>query len=81
MRKTIGPIVVIDTKPPYREWDGNQATYLFFPIFTAFFLVLMSGLSEPIIDGLNMVKVDTRVNGTLTFGTWGFCLKGSPGVE
>jgi hypothetical protein len=81
MRKTVGPVVVIDTRPPYREWDGNQATYLFFPVFIAFVLVLLSGLSEPIIDGLSIVKVDTGVNGTLSVGTWGWCAKGVPGIE
>lgn len=81
MRKAIGPVVVIDTNPPYREWDGNQATYLFFPVFASFFLVLMSGLSEPIVNGLSVAKVDTGVNGTLSLGTWGWCTKGVPGVE
>lgn len=81
MRKKIGPVVVIDTNPPYREWDGNQATYLFFPVFSAFLLVLLSGLSEPIIAGLSVAKVDTGGNGTLSLGTWGFCVKDAPGIE
>lgn len=84
MRKTIGPVVVMDTNPPvepYRRWDGNQATYLFFPLFVSFLLVLLSGLSEPIIGGLSVVNVDSGVNGTLSLGTWGWCVKGVPGVE
>lgn len=78
MRKTIGKVVVIDTNPPYRPWDGNQATYLFFPIFVAFVLTLLSGLSEPIIGGLNVVKVNTGINGTVTFGVWGWCSQNVP---
>jgi len=85
MRKTIGPVVVIDTEPavvePYTRWDGNQATYLFFPLFPSFLLVLLSGLSEPIINGLSVLNVRTEQNGTLSLGTWGWCVKGVPGVE
>jgi hypothetical protein len=81
MRRSFGNHVVIDTNPPYKPWDGNQATYLFFPVFTAFVLTLLSGLSSPIINGVYMVQIDTKVNGTMDLGTWGFCIKGAPGIE
>lgn len=83
MRKTAGPVVIIDTKPhrPYQAWDGNQATYLFFPIFISFLLVLLASLSDPIIEGLSVVNVDTHGNGTVKFGTWGWCAHGVPGAE
>jgi len=89
MQNQVGSITVVTTdapyittiRAPYTRWDGNQATYLFFPTFIAFVLVLLSGLSEPLIDGVSIVKVDTGVNGTVTFGTWGWCVKGVPNVE
>jgi hypothetical protein len=80
MKKTLGPIVVIDTQPPYREWDGNQATYLFFPVFASFVLVLLAGLSTPIIPGINTISLDTGINGTLSLGSWGWCTSGVPNV-
>jgi hypothetical protein len=87
MLRPVGPPSAIRTNPPntsrapYTRWDGNQATYLFFPVFFAFVLVLISGLSEPIIGGVSVVNVDTGVNGTVRFGTWGWCIKGVPNVE
>ncbi|ODO05698.1 hypothetical protein I350_04758 [Cryptococcus amylolentus CBS 6273] len=81
MRKTLGPIVTIDTSPPHRPWDGNQATLLFFPLFTAFFLVLMSTLSTPIVDGLHIGKVGSSDVGKVSWGVWGWCASGVPGVS
>ncbi len=81
MRKTAGSDQVINAVPPYRGWDGNQATYLFFPVFISFLLVLLSSLSDPIINGLSVVHVNTHSNGTVSFGTWGWCSHGVPGVE
>ncbi|OCF38166.1 hypothetical protein I316_00390 [Kwoniella heveanensis BCC8398] len=39
----------------------NQATYLFFPIFGAFLLILLSTLSTPIIEGLSIAEVNMGV--------------------
>ncbi|RXK37769.1 hypothetical protein M231_04925 [Tremella mesenterica] len=83
MKKTLGPITVIDTKPqnaPYRRWNGNQATVLFFPTFAAFLIILLSSLSDPIIPGLTVAEVKT-VNGTVSFGTWGWCTSGVKGFD
>ncbi|OCF44579.1 hypothetical protein I317_01466 [Kwoniella heveanensis CBS 569] len=40
----------------------NQATYLFFPIFGAFLLILLSTLSTPIIEGLSIAEVNMGVD-------------------
>jgi hypothetical protein len=80
MRKELGPITLINTKPTYRGRDDNQATYAFFPIFISFVLVLLSGLSTPIIPGLGIAKVDTHVNGTIMLGSWGWCTSGVPNI-
>jgi hypothetical protein len=80
MKKTYLSTVVIDTNPPYRPWDGNQATYLFFPTFISFVLVLLAGLSDPLIPELHIVKIDAGVNGTVGFGSWGWCATGVPNV-
>lgn len=89
---TAAPVTIIDTKPPYRTWrawDGNQATYLFFPVFIAFLLVLLSTLSDPIIPGMSVVDVHGHVkghehdhdHGKVRFGTWGWCVHGMKGVQ
>ena len=57
---------------------GNQATYLFFPVFVSFVLVLLASLSSPIIHGLSVVNVDLAVDGHVRFGTWGWCASGVP---
>ncbi|WWD03536.1 hypothetical protein V865_001589 [Kwoniella europaea PYCC6329] len=110
MKKTLGPVVVIDTNPARfthnnlpsstnlntdgnatnepkgRFWTSgddknNQATYLFFPIFTAFLLILLSSLSTPIIDGLSIANVKVDGGGTVKVGTWGWCISGFDGIE
>ncbi|WVO12537.1 hypothetical protein L204_100137 [Cryptococcus depauperatus] len=80
MKKTLGPIVVIDTNPPHRPWDGNQATSLFFPVFIAFLLTLLSTLGTPMVKGLSVIDVDTGVNGTVKIGLWGWCGTGIPNI-
>jgi hypothetical protein len=80
MIKKVGPVMV-DTKPPYRHWDGNQATLLFFPVFFSFVLVLLSGLSDPLIAGLSIVNINTNANGTVGFGSWGWCATGNPNAS
>ncbi|WVQ72649.1 hypothetical protein IAR50_002208 [Cryptococcus sp. DSM 104548] len=81
MRKTLGPQLVIDTAPPHRPWDGNQATLLFFPLFAAFFLTLMSTLSTPIVQGLHIGKIGNGDVGKVGWGVWGWCAYGVPGVD
>ncbi|WVQ84308.1 hypothetical protein IAT38_006460 [Cryptococcus sp. DSM 104549] len=80
MRKTVGSVVVIDTNPPHRPWDGNQATYLFFPLFSSFLLILIATLSSPIIPGLPVAQIHAGSNGTVNIGLWGWCAKNVPGV-
>ena len=80
MKKSAGPITIIDTNPPYRAWDGNQATYLFFPVFASALLVLLAVLSSPIIHGLGVLDIDTHGNGTVSLGAWGWCARGVPNV-
>jgi hypothetical protein len=74
-RKMTGPggAILYDFDPPYRPWSDNQSTYLFFPVFIAFVLSLISTLSAPIISGVGAVKLDFIGNGTMTVGTWGWC--------
>ncbi|OCF61180.1 hypothetical protein L486_00825 [Kwoniella mangroviensis CBS 10435] len=110
MKKTLGPVVVIDTNPARfthnnlpsstnLNTDGNatkepkggfwsseddknnQATYLIFPIFAAFVLILLSSLSTPIIDGLSIANVKVDGGGTVKVGTWGWCISGFDGIE
>ncbi|WWD19558.1 hypothetical protein CI109_104019 [Kwoniella shandongensis] len=81
MRKDIGPFT-IDTKPPYKPWDGNQATILFFPVIGAFVLTLISTLSSPIIHGLSVVEVKMGggLAGSVKLGAWGWCANGVTNV-
>lgn len=67
---------MIKTKPPSKSWDGNQGTYLVFPTFVSFMLVLMATLSIPIVPGLSVANVDSGGNGTVQFGAWGWCVQG-----
>nr|XP_018260953.1 uncharacterized protein I303_06670 [Kwoniella dejecticola CBS 10117]OBR83111.1 hypothetical protein I303_06670 [Kwoniella dejecticola CBS 10117] len=63
---------------------GNQATYLFFPVFAVFLLVLLTNLSTPIISGLSIAKLTFEYEGqgvSLNLGSWGWCLKGMKGFE
>lgn len=79
MIKTIGPGVVIDTNPPYRRWDGNQATYLFFPVFASLVLTLIGTLSAPVIPGLATVEVHSKYGeGVVKLGAWGLCIEDFP---
>ncbi|WVR07753.1 hypothetical protein IAU60_004796 [Kwoniella sp. DSM 27419] len=57
---------------------GNQATWLFFPIFAAFMLALFATLSVPIIGGMSAVTVDMGTNGSVILGGWGWCASGVP---
>ncbi|ORY33517.1 hypothetical protein BCR39DRAFT_304912 [Naematelia encephala] len=93
MRKTLGPIVMIDTNPPtrrsifnnnrqpYKRWDGNQATYLFFATFTTFLLVVLATLSHSVIKGLSVVDVDMHSSGKIQIGAWGWCVSGVSGFD
>ncbi|WVW86091.1 hypothetical protein I302_108130 [Kwoniella bestiolae CBS 10118] len=107
MKKSLGPMTLIDTNPPRfthnnlpssshvdvdtqkpkgRFWTseddtGNQATYLFFPIFASFLLILLSSLSTPIIEGLGIAKIGVEGGGKVIVGTWGWCISGFEGVE
>jgi hypothetical protein len=79
MKKTVGNVVVIDTNPPYREWDGNQATYLFFPVFASLVLTLIGALSAPLIPGLSTVDVHAlQGDGVVKLGAWGMCIQYFP---
>jgi hypothetical protein len=84
MKMDIGPVVVIDTNTaaepvPYRRWDGNQATYLFFPLFASFVLTLIGTLTAPLIPGLATVEVHSKYGeGVVKLGGWGMCLEGFP---
>ena len=84
IKYTIGPVVVLDTNPSRREQrhrdtvPGNQATCLFFPVFGALILVLVSALSVPIMGGLSIVDVKMGNNGTVQFGSWGWCAENVP---
>ncbi|KAK4687917.1 hypothetical protein P7C73_g2195, partial [Tremellales sp. Uapishka_1] len=86
MKKTMGPITVIDTKParlaqqPYTRWDGNQATYLVFPVFAAFLLGILAILSTPIIPGVTIANIKTESSGSISFGAWGWCASGYPNL-
>lgn len=79
MKKSIGNVVVIDTQPAYRRWDGNQATYLFFPVFASFVLTLIGTLSANIIPGLGTIEVHAKSGeGVVQLGAWGMCINGFP---
>ncbi|WVF73041.1 hypothetical protein IAT40_007859 [Kwoniella sp. CBS 6097] len=70
--------------PPenYDHEKKNQATYLFFPVFGAFFLVLLSTLSTPIITGLSIAEVHMGAEGgRVSVGAWGWCTKDVPGYD
>lgn len=76
MRKTIGRATMIDTspnRPPPTK--GNQATYLFFPVFASLVLVLISNLALPVIKGLTVVDVRLNEASGLAFGHWGWCVR------
>ncbi len=82
LRKKImsGP-VVLEIKPRLTKMGpvrGNQASYLFFPVFLAFVCVILTNLSTPIIGGLSVLEIDTHGNGTVSFGAWGWCATGVP---
>ncbi|WRT70297.1 uncharacterized protein IL334_007295 [Kwoniella shivajii] len=65
----------------YDHEKQNQAVYLYFPIFIAFLLVLLSNVSTPIIKVLSIANVSMGVNGTVSIGTWGWCAKDVPGFD
>lgn len=70
------------------DGETNQALGLFFPVFIAFLLSILSMLSSPIIKGMHVVRVgiklDEKVNekwGSLLLGSWGWCIEDVIGVE
>ena len=88
-KETVGPALVLDTDPSKHTKHknehappvpGNQATWLFFPVFAALILVLISALSNPIVHGLSIVDVDMGKIGTVQLGAWGWCGKNIPNI-
>ncbi|WVR00222.1 hypothetical protein IAU59_007364 [Kwoniella sp. CBS 9459] len=66
----------------YDHEKNNQATYLFFPIFGAFLLILLSTLSTPIIPGLSIAEINMGVlSGRVSIGAWGWCTKDILGYD
>lgn len=69
---------------PFAGYSGNQATYLCFPVFSAFFLNLMAMLSTPIIPGMTVANLAIPLDGqdgSMHLGNWGWCLTGMQAIE
>lgn len=96
---TAGPIIIMSNqrfqpssvpekeKQGYSVWQivkGNEATYLFFPTAAAFFMVVLSSLSSPIIPGMSLADIKPQgelAGGVVRFGSWGWCVSGVKNVE
>ena len=64
--------------------SGKEATYLSMPTMVAFFLVVLSTLSSPIIKGMSLADIKPKGaagGGVVQFGSWGWCVSGIKGLE